>query len=122
MKMIRFIDGPANGVGLSLQRMVMFLRVVRDSKGKWDALDQPDDRPAADETIYVYRHDKTTGSAFVDGRDPKTGKRWGRVENIATYRFHDVQPTDAEMRGQAAWETWCWAQPEAERFKPKGIK
>ena len=115
--MISFIDGPAEGVRLSLQRMVFFLRVVRDANGKWDALDQPDDTPAAGETIYVYRHDKTTGSAFVDGRDPKTGKRWGRVENVATYRLHTVQPDDAAMRDNAAWSKWCWEQPEAERYR-----
>ena len=114
--MITFIDGPAEGVHLSLQRIVFFLRVVRGTDGKWDALDQPSDLPAPSEAIWVYRHNKTEGSAFVDGRDQKTGKRWGRVEHIASYRLHEIQPDDAAMRDNAAWTKWCHEQPEAVRF------
>lgn len=116
---VRFIDGPADGVRMSFQREVYFLRVVRDPAGKWDALDQPDDTPSDNEVIVVYHHVKTDGVAFVDGRDPKTGKRFGRVENSMVYMLHPIQPTDSEMRDNDKWRAWCFAQPEAERYKPK---
>lgn len=97
---ITFLDGPAEGVKLSLQRLVLFLRVVRSESGSWDALDLLEDQAEPGETIFVYRHNGTEGSAFVDGRDPKTGKRWGRVEHIASYRLHSVQPPDATFARQ----------------------
>jgi len=43
--MIRFLDGPADGVELRLMRTPIMLRVVRSAGGTWDALDQPDDTP-----------------------------------------------------------------------------
>lgn len=117
--MIRFVEGPANGVRLSLSRMVFFLRVVRAADGTWDALDKLEDTMAPGETAFVYRHNKTEGTAFVDGTDAQ-GRRRGWVENIASYVYHGVQPTDAEMRDNAAWSKWCQAQPEAAKFKKSG--
>lgn len=65
--MTRFIDGPAEGVTLMLKRTPVYLRVVRNRQGKWDALDQLDDSPASDEEIFVYRLKEHLGNAFVDG-------------------------------------------------------
>lgn len=54
--MTRFEDGPAAGVNLSLRRAPMFLRVVQNNQtGEWDALDQLDDTPEKNETIFVYK-------------------------------------------------------------------
>src|SRR5262245_61519854 len=58
--MVRFLDGPAAGVDLLLLRAPLFLRVTRRSL-EWDALDQFDDLPGADEEIIVYRRDGPPG-------------------------------------------------------------
>jgi len=55
--MTTFKDGPAKGQTLMLRRAQMFLRVVQDPKGTWDALDQPDDTPKPEERLYAYRID-----------------------------------------------------------------
>ncbi len=104
--MITFLDGPAAGQRLTLRRAPMFLRVVCDAKGKWDALDQLDDKPAKDEAIHVYRVDQIEGGAFVDGRDPKTGKRWGCYMQMGTYKHWPEQPDDATLRDKAKWQAW----------------
>lgn len=114
--MITFVDGPAAGVKLSLARLPHFLRVTFDGK-KYDALDQPDDKPTANERLYVYAFNSHEGAAFIDGRDPKTGKRFGRVEHVASYRFHSIQPPDSEIRSAQSWSDWCYSQPEAAKFQ-----
>ena len=103
----RFIDGPAAGVCLSLSRAAMFLRAVLGDDGKWDALDQLEDTPSASETAYVYIIQGEPGTAFVDGRDPKTGKRYGRKEVIAEYRFFEPQPSAEIMRNNDKWGEWA---------------
>lgn len=52
--MTTFLDGPARGQTLMLRFAPQTLRVVVDSKGKWDALDLPEDTPRPDETVYLY--------------------------------------------------------------------
>jgi hypothetical protein len=47
----KFLDGPAKGKSLELQCAPEFLRVVIEGR-KVDALDLPDDEPAADEIIH----------------------------------------------------------------------
>lgn len=115
--MIAFQGGPADGVRLNLRRIVFFLRVVWNVAGEWDALDQPHDTVGDGETAHVYRHVKTTGTAFVDGVDPKTRRRTGWVEHSAVYEYHGIQPDQATLRDNAVWSKWCHEQPEAERFK-----
>lgn len=105
--MSKFLNGPAAGQFLSLGRSPYFLRAVRVPGGKWDALDQLDDTPAPNEEIHVYRIASEPMTAHVDGRDPKTGKRFGRWMSIADYLLHDEQPDDRTARDKAAWQAWC---------------
>jgi len=108
--MSKFIDGPAKGTNLSLGRSPYFLRAVRAPGKPWDALDQLDDEPSPDEEIHVYRLASTPMTAHIDGRDPKTGKRYGRWMSIADYVLHDEQPSDRIARDKAAWQAWCAGQ------------
>jgi hypothetical protein len=112
-----FIDGPAEGVKLSLSRAPKYLRVVMKNiicgrgVSKWDALDKLDDKPDPNETIYAYCMTKTgiTGRGFVDGRDPKTGKRWGHSFESANYEFVPDQPPDEVLRDNVKWAEWVHA-------------
>lgn len=108
--MSNFLNGPAAGVTLSLGRSPYFLRVVMSPAGKWDALDQLEDTPAADEQIHVYRIASEPAVAHIDGRDPKTGKRYGRWLSVADYVLHDEQPDDRSARDTAAWRKWTEKQ------------
>ncbi len=104
--MIEFIDGPAKGLKLEIRRTPILLRLVH-SKDGWDALDQLDDKPEHDETIYVYEVIGNVGAAFVDYTD-KTGKRRGKQIRCGNYRLYpDEQPPDAMMRTKEAWDRWC---------------
>jgi hypothetical protein len=105
----RFEDGPAQNTALSLRRAPYYLRVVMKD-GKFDALDQLEDTPAADEQITVYFLKSNDGFVHVDGRDPKTGKRFGRTETMATYKLCPVQPDDATVRSTMLWQAWCQEQ------------
>lgn len=107
--MSNFIDGPAKGVTLSLSRAPVFLRVVL-ANGKWDALDQLSDTPRPEEAIFVYRRKTDPITAHIDGRDPKTGKRFANWMSIADYLFHHTQPDDKTLRDTAAWQAWCHSQ------------
>ncbi len=105
--MTRFLDGPAAGVCLELQRAAMFLRVVQGNDNKWDALDQLEDTPSQTETIHAYIIKGEPGFAFVDGRDRKTGKRIGRRMVIAEYVLFQPQPSDEIMRDNDKWGDWA---------------
>jgi len=117
--MTRFTDGPCAGTVLHLSRAPMFLRAVIAPNGTVDALDKLDDTPAPDENIYAYIICGEVSSGFVDGRDPKTGKRWGRTFEGAPYRLFEHQPDDATMRDQKKWSAWCHeaAQRHAEKVQ-----
>lgn len=111
--MTTFIDGMAKNTILSLQRAPVFLRVtMRFEQGKpvFDALDQLDDTPTPEETLFAYQVSGAVGGAFIDGRDAKTGKRFGRYEPIATYRLHHTQPADEIMRDNKKWGDWVLTQ------------
>ncbi|HXJ41722.1 MAG TPA: hypothetical protein VNH18_20770, partial [Bryobacteraceae bacterium] len=134
--MMKFLDGPCAGASLNLQRCPILLRVTSKPKPnarcgtgnaglQFDALDQLGDTALPEETIYVYILHKKEGSAFVDGRDPKTGKRFGYVAQVGVYRFYEdrpddeggdkgfpgaVQPPDEVMRDNAKWMEWCKGQ------------
>ncbi len=106
--MIRFLDGPAAGQVLTLQRAPVLLRVVQNRKGDWDALDQLSDTPAADETIHVYRIEGVPTRMHVSGRTgPKGGRRFGAWYACAEYRLLPFQPTDEQARTNEAWAAWC---------------
>jgi hypothetical protein len=104
--MIQFLDGPAKGQFLNLERLPHFLRVVRSVDGAWDALDQLDDDPKPDESIYAYVMVGEPGVMHVDFRD-KRGKRQGRWSKTATYRLFEPQPSDGVMRETEFWRAWC---------------
>lgn len=102
-----FIDGPAAGTVLSLQRAPLMLRVVVDKDGKVDALDQLADSPKPNESVHCYIMAGPPGATgFIDGRDPKTGRRWGHPFASATYRLHDAPPADSIMRNNQQWAQW----------------
>ena len=103
--MIRFLDGPAAGVGLLLRRAPVFLHAVQDAEGKWDALDQLDDRPSPGETVYAYRQSSHTGYIHIN-----TGRREGHgFYRVATYRLCPDQPDGMTMHDTALWRGWCLA-------------
>lgn len=96
-----FNDGPAKGQKLMLKRAPIYLRVV-EAAGKWDALDQVADEPAANETIYAYKVNGQPGSVHIN-----MGRGRGGFYTMADYSICDPQPTDAEMRTREAWCAWC---------------
>jgi hypothetical protein len=104
--MIRFLDGPAKEAKLTLRRTPVYLRVVCDPNEKWDALDQLTDTPASNEKLFAYKIVSHDGAAFVDGRDSKTGKRFGYCAQLASYSVVADQPDEATMRDAAKWRAW----------------
>ena len=111
--MSKFQGGPADGKQLELGRAPHFIRVVVSDGGKIDALDQLDDTPTEFEKPFLYSKVSDDGSCHISGRDQKTGKRFGRWLQMATYRFVEFQPPDATMRSTKLWQDWCLSQPEA---------
>lgn len=109
----KFLDGPASGITLALQRAPTLLRVVRTPEGHWDALDLLDDAPEPGEEVTVYRLQGTPGSMHLHGT--KDGKRWGRWEMIAEYQVWAVQPDAATTRSNRKWREWCKAQVAKEK-------
>lgn len=101
----RFIDGPAEGKRLSLQRDPLFLRVVVDGRGKVDALDLLDDVADPSERIFVYRQFANHGRAFFCTR----GKGC-QLENMNSYTLYHEQPADEVLRDNAKWAEWCQQQ------------
>ena len=107
--MITFEDGPAKGEALTLARAPFLLRVVIDADGKLDGLDQLTDKPSATEAVHVYRRIGSAGTAHVDRRDPKTGRRTGHWMAFAKYRLARIQPDDHAARHTDAWQQWATA-------------
>lgn len=105
--MTNFMDGPAKGVRLSLAYAPLFLRVVKSADGAWDALDLPSDVPEPDEIVYVYKRCSDPATCFVDGRDPKTGKRFGRRLSAANYVvLVESEPSLEVKRNAEKWQAW----------------
>jgi hypothetical protein len=98
--MTRFEDGPAAGQCLYLRRSPALLRVVRDEKCAWDALDAPADMPKIGEAVFVYR------LVRVDGHCHIRGQKVSGFFPLATYRLCEVQPDDDTVRGIKAWAVW----------------
>jgi len=105
--MIRFLDGPAAGVTLMLKRAPLMLRVTRQVIARtWDALDQLEDEPDADEEIHLYRLDSPVGSCHINcGRG--RGKRASGWYPIAEYRHWPEAIADEHLRTNEAWRRWC---------------
>lgn len=95
--MAQFLDGPAAGVSLLLNRAPYFLRAVVDSKGNWDALDQGDDLPKPDETIYVYRILVATASRFHLCSRGRGGVPSGWYTE-GQYKLVELQPSQEILR------------------------
>lgn len=118
--MVSFLDGPAQGVHLTLQRTPTYLRVVRRSEaGKfvWDALDQLTDTPQLDETCFAYCLVGGTGVCHIDYTEK--GKRKGLWCKVATYCVCDPQPNDETMRDTSLWRAWCYAERDRELQRGK---
>lgn len=109
--MITFVDGPAKGTSLQLHCAPYFLRVVTNSKGVIDALDQLHDIAAADESITVYRLINDPTMVHV-----RRAKGRGGFYVCAEYRMHDTQPSDKTARASNLWWQWCKTQPNPRRY------
>lgn len=99
--MTTFIDGPAKGQNLMLQRTPMLLRVVTEN-GKWDALNAVGDEPRPGEQIFAYVMSELHGHCHVN-----RGRNGSGFYSIAAYRLAPVQPSQEEMRDRTAWTEWC---------------
>lgn len=122
---VNFADGPAQGTVLQLRRAPIFLRAVWNPRSKsWDALDQPDDVPAANESIHVYRWREKPGyyHLLCSGRGGRAATGWYAR---ATYYHVPDGPPEAVLRDTAQWVQWCLARyrsetPEAPTDDPPG--
>ncbi len=106
-----FLDGPAKGQQLMLKHAPLYLRVVADTSGllpKWDALDDPADRPQSTETLYAYQRVGEPGYLHIRA----SGGRGG-LYRPATYRFCDPQPTEETLR--SAWGAWVHSRTDEEK-------
>lgn len=106
--MTKFIDGPAEGQTLMLQRAPIFLRAVQDQKKEWDALDQLHDTVADGETVYVYVLDREPGRCHVLRRGKGQQSGW---YTVATYRLHIEQPSQEILSSTIGWRKWVQTQP-----------
>lgn len=98
--MTSFNDGPAKGNTLMLHRAAKFLRVTEEG-GKFDALDQLDDRPKPTEKLHAYELAENLGGCHINARGGRGG-----FYPMVKYRYVDPQPSDAEMRTEDAWDKW----------------
>ncbi len=112
--MITFLDGPAEqgAKGLLLRRAPLFLRVTRNHKGEWDALDQLTDQPSMTEDIFVYRRVEYHASVHL------CRSRASGTFQIATYRYLDQQPPDDVLRSISKWQAWAKAEAEKKEAAP----
>lgn len=106
--MTSFLDGPATGVVLALSRAPRYLRAVHNPieshRDGWDALDQLNDRPKSDETVYAYRMVGDSGSVHIDYTEK--GKRKGKTLVTAEYAFIPDQPSQEILRDSTLWQEW----------------
>jgi hypothetical protein len=103
--MLKMLDGPARGQTIQCRRSPIFLRVVRNSKKEWDALDQLGDKPEYDEDIFVYVMVKYLGWIHLN----TGGKPGGGMFMRAEYRAIKPQPTNSEVCDNDEWSSWCKA-------------
>lgn len=109
--MCKFIDGPAKGKLLRIARLPLFLRVVIDSDGTVDALDQLDDAPKESEAVHVYMRCSQPCTVHVDGsrwdKVKKRNVRFGEWFQTADYRHFPKAPADEVLRSPTEWPAWC---------------
>jgi hypothetical protein len=109
--MMRFIDGPAAGVVLTLRRAPILIRAVfngRKQKEQWDALDQPDDVPSPHEKIYLYIAADRPQSIHLSRR-PRTASGWFWM---GTYKYLQDAPPDEVLFDNEAYSAWCMANKD----------
>lgn len=94
---------------LMLRRAPLFLRVT-SLHDHWDALDQPKDTPALEETLYAYQRVGTAGNCHL--RFGGTDRHLSGFYVMANYRLVSDQPTDAQMRDKESWRSWCYQARE----------
>jgi hypothetical protein len=105
---IRFVDGPASEVVLTLKRAPLFLRVVRNSRTReWDGLDQLADTPGADEQIFVYLRLGEAGWMHIN-----RGRKGSGIYAMGSYRYYRHED-GTDLGDNAKWQSWCWRQVEA---------
>lgn len=109
--MITFRKGPADGQTLRLRRAPVCLRVVRDARGTFDALDQSGDSPRTGEVVWVYvLASWPTHYHICDrGRGGKSLSGWWPE---AEYRYFPDQPGEAVLLDNDRWCSWCEANRE----------
>jgi hypothetical protein len=101
-----FENGPAHEAKLMLRRSPYFLRVTYNGKD-YDALDQLEDKPNPDETIYLYRITALPGWCHI-----RATKGAGGTYSMAHYAYVSPQPADAILRDNDAWRKWVSEQVE----------
>lgn len=93
--------GPVEGHYMC-QRAPYWLRAVVAADGKRDVLDQLEDEPAADETIYVYRRVGQAGHVHLNMAD----RRKSGFYALAEYEFRE--DVDGELlRDTNDWREWA---------------
>jgi hypothetical protein len=105
--MTTFLDGPAAGTKLCLQRAPQLLRVVIAADGTVDALDQLNDEVRPGETVHVYRMHGDPSYYIACSRGKGGGCRPGVM---AEYKLYDRQPTQEEAADNDRWHDWAHAQ------------
>jgi hypothetical protein len=100
--MIRFLDGPAGGQTLMLQRAPLLLRVVQSKSGKWDALDKTEDEAARGEEIFVYRRDGDANPVHIKMTGPGSG-----FYLMAKYNYWRGHPPTEYLARNRVWRTWA---------------
>ena len=107
--MLSLVDGPCKGTFM-VKRAPVFLRAVikkeLDGSGETDVLDQPEDTPAADESVFVYQRFGGTGWVHIDGK----GIHGTYV--IATYKLMPEADGQA-LRDNDKWQVWARARIKA---------
>lgn len=102
--MTRFQNGPAAGQVLMLKRCPVYLRVVVDGAGHWDALDQLDDTPKLGETLTAYVLVGQPGMCHINRGNGDSG-----FYPMADYIMCDSQPSQSIMRDPEQWAEWTEA-------------
>jgi hypothetical protein len=98
--MITFKNGPAAGQKFRMERTPIFLRVTEE-KGKFDALNLPEDKPRPDEKLYAYIALDYKGKIHVHASGGGGG--WFP---IIEYALVPKQPDDEIMRDTKKWRAW----------------
>lgn len=105
---------------LILKRVPKYLRFVCKRDGtdwKWDALDQLDDVPEADEEVMAaIQTDRV--NVHLDRR--VNGKHVGEWHSTAMYELVDEQPDDSVLRDTELWRKYCGEMEAKHELAGKG--